>query len=112
MDRALGTQMGDGSLQEVWGALVEGLHHGLGVDHEAEDVGVTQRMCWPTRVKGTQDLCGVACARDGMSVTMRVEETQGLCGVTCDIDGMTVTACEVVIDKMTFYCHWIILLKV
>ena len=47
MDRALGTQMGDGSLQEVWGALVEGLHHGLGVDHEAEAVGVTQRMCWP-----------------------------------------------------------------
>ena len=53
MDRALGTQMGDGSLQEVWGALVEGLHHGLGVDHGAEDVGVTQRMGWPTKVQGT-----------------------------------------------------------
>ena len=52
-DRALGTQRGDGSLQEVWGALVDGLHRGLGVDHKAEDVGVTQRMCWPMRVKGT-----------------------------------------------------------
>ena len=48
----------DGSLQEVWGALVDGLHRGLGVDHEAEDVGVTQRMCWPMRVKGTYDLWG------------------------------------------------------
>ena len=43
----------DGSLQEVWGALVDGLHRGLGVDHKAEDVGVTQRMCCSMRVKGT-----------------------------------------------------------